>query len=535
MAEPIEDTEYLGSGADLPNLAPDLGATTLPSARSYGSWAAQAREVLVESVALGEVVYMRARVCPFCASVIRCPTSDQSLVEHMKSGACRAKQQDLEAEIRGAGAEPEPLDARPDLPTSGNKSLSFYICGMNRDGDRVFVRSHTCSGVVSTPGGSSCNACIDAVRSRGFQQVIQRATTETPANGLNIKYYSHRQVVDLLDTKEEKLKRYRLKGIEVNRNAQRLLGRLSDHKHLVFALAQSDDVAVGRIVRVAIRQGCGVRAIVTRIGQAREGLYHCQHYLKKDIDVALLVLRIGGPRLLYALSKATNLPSLSTVYRHSERSYLQPSIAFPTMDEVLANILSICGPAFIAELGIRGFSILIDELTLEERLRYSIFLDAILGLCREHAGVCNVQNMTGRPISDFYHIKDLLDAGECHRAKEATLIALAPFGRTNYGPMVILVSGTCKTETVGVQQALIKLVSDAWAKSPHGESALGPVWSIATDGDARRRLAIHDLAMIRRLRPSSPIYPQLCNLPLLNLMCGDGDITHDGDFKHEEK
>jgi hypothetical protein len=345
-----------------------------------------------------------------------------------------------------------------------------------------------------------------------------------------------------------------VQGIEINRNMQQLLGKLNDHKQLMLALAVSDDVAVGRLVRVALRQGSGVRAIVTRLGQAQQGLYHCQSYSvcdpdthllapfvthdciqKKTVDVALLVLRLGGPRLLYALSKSLNLPSLSTVYRHSERSYLRPSIAFPTMDEVLANIQSICGPAQAAKPGIRGFSVMIDEIALEERLRYSAAKDAILGICREHVSMCETQNMTGRPISHLMEIKKLLDSGEWHRAKEATLVALAPFGHSNYGPMVVLISGTCKTEAVEEQKALISLVIDTWKRSSYGESALGPIWSIATDGDARRRQAIHRLCMVHRLSPASPIYQGLCKLMLLNLSCGEGDITHDGDFKHEEK
>ncbi|KAG9075570.1 hypothetical protein FRC06_010019, partial [Ceratobasidium sp. 370] len=101
--------------------------------------------------------------------------------------------------------------------------------------------------------------------------------------------------------------------------------------------------------------------------------------------------------------------------------------------------------------------------------------------------------------------------------------------------MVVLISGTCKTEPVEDQKALISLVLEAWATSTYGESALGSVWSIATDGDARRRQAIHALCMVKTLSSISPIYPQLSNLPLFNLSCGMGDITHDGDFKHEEK
>jgi len=40
--------------------------------------------------------------------------------------------------------------------------------------------------------------------------MVRRTETEVPKNGLNIAYYSHKQVCDLLDTKDETLKKYRL-------------------------------------------------------------------------------------------------------------------------------------------------------------------------------------------------------------------------------------------------------------------------------------------------------------------------------------
>jgi hypothetical protein len=103
-------------------------------------------------------------------------------------------------------------------------------------------------------------------------------------------------------------------------------------------------------------------------------------------------------------------------------------------------------------------------------------------------------------------IKKLLDSKECHQAKEAMLVTLAPFGRSNYGPMVVLISGTCKTEAIEEQKSLISLVNNAWKRSPYGKSVLGPIWSIATDGDACWHQAIPCLCMSHRLSPTSSIY-----------------------------
>ncbi|CEL58799.1 hypothetical protein RSOLAG1IB_12200 [Rhizoctonia solani AG-1 IB] len=101
--------------------------------------------------------------------------------------------------------------------------------------------------------------------------------------------------------------------------------------------------------------------------------------------------------------------------------------------------------------------------------------------------------------------------------------------------MVVLMSGTCKTESVDSQLALLKIVYQAYKKSPNGAAALGPIWSFATDGDARRRLALFRLCMKQVLCPPSPLYSELCHLEFMNLACGEDEITHDGDFKHKEK
>ncbi|KAG9079054.1 hypothetical protein FRC06_007981 [Ceratobasidium sp. 370] len=83
-----------------PVVVPDLGAPSLPSSRSYESWAVSCPTIFKEFHLGGEVSYMRAKLCTFCRIAVSCPTSDGSLVEHMKSTACKLVQEDLKAEIR---------------------------------------------------------------------------------------------------------------------------------------------------------------------------------------------------------------------------------------------------------------------------------------------------------------------------------------------------------------------------------------------------------------------------------------------------
>jgi hypothetical protein len=63
----------------------------------------------------------------------------------------------------------------------------------------------------------------------------------------------------------------------------------------------------------------------------------------------------------------------------------------------------------------------------------------------------------------------------------------------------------------------------------------GPVCSVCTDGDARQQLARYQICMTSKVTPGSDLFQLIGELPLLNLRCGQGYLTHDGDYKHEEK
>lgn len=55
---------------------------------------------------------------------------------------------------------------------------------------------------------------------------------------------------------------------------------------------------------------------------------------------------------------------------------------------------------------------------------------------------------------------------------------------------------------------------------------------LASDGEARRGVALAILTSKRKLLPTSPIYPALCSLKFMDLYVGDDDLTADKDWKH---
>ncbi|KAF8597995.1 hypothetical protein BDV93DRAFT_595589, partial [Ceratobasidium sp. AG-I] len=323
------------------------------------------------------------------------------------------------------------------------------------------------------------------------------------------------------------------------RRIQSLCGRMDDHKRLVHSIAQSDNISVGRIIQTALKNGAGIKTIIERIVKAQEGLFSPQNYSQKAFDLIALVLKIGGPRLAFAVSKALHLPGISTVRNRLNLPQLLPSVAFPTRNEILKNIESFfdCSTLQASAILRAGVSLMIDEVAIESRPRYDVHQDAVVGICREHASNDALRHLSTRsdPLNALLDTQALLDSGGCHRATEATMAAIARFGQSGYNPTVILASGTCKTEKTGNQTRWIDLLLKCWKESPHGEAVHGDIWSICTDGDSKRRRALFQLCMTSTLSESSELFRLIGHLPLLNLHCSPTQITHDGDYKHEEK
>jgi hypothetical protein len=99
-----------------------------------------------------------------------------------------------------------------------------------------------------------------------------------------------------------------------------------------------------------------------------------------------------------------------------------------------------------------------------------------------------------------------------------------------YSTRTFVVSGSCKTESFREHKRLISDSADALraAQEPHNRR----LYCICTDGEARRRRCLIDLALSRTVESSDPIYDSLSRLPLFNLRCGPDNITPDFDWKH---
>lgn len=286
-----------------------------------------------------------------------------------------------------------------------------------------------------------------------------------------------------------------------------------------------------QLVRAALNRNVSIKKLLQIMGDALAGLYHARGYESSDIDLVSIVHSIGGSKLLYAVSHAAGLPSLRTLKRQRKLIALRPCIGSIQASEIDHNLRELFGndDGDPSDRVITGHSILIDEIALEERVRYLPSKDLdneIVGICREHGGKTKLRI----DPESVDRLADLLDEGTCHIGREATVAAIASFGSDNYHAMPFLISPTCKMEQAPEQAEWIKLSLDRW-RELFGDT-YGPIWSVSTDGDGTRRAALHSLLMTKSLDPTGDLYKILGLLPGLNLETGESDIIMDGDPKH---
>ncbi|KAG1858796.1 hypothetical protein DFJ58DRAFT_840379 [Suillus subalutaceus] len=247
-----------------------------------------------------------------------------------------------------------------------------------------------------------------------------------------------------------------------------------------------------QIVNVALRNGASIHAVVNKLEDALEGVYHPQGYDASDLDIAMLVYRLGGHQLLFALSQKLTIPSLRTLRTRSAFTVLTPTIGPIHNEHFDQNIHAVVLSNLTSSTSLCGVSLMIDEIALEEMAVHFSKYNKVGSLCWKHSHLVD-------PVLQTYesavNIAQKIHNGEVHLGKELTVIGAS------------------------------------W-NATGAAAQIGPVWSLATDGDATRRAASHKLFLKIPLPQDSPLFGTLINMLGLNLFTGDNEVTLDFDFKH---
>ncbi|KLO05766.1 hypothetical protein SCHPADRAFT_802114, partial [Schizopora paradoxa] len=310
----------------------------------------------------------------------------------------------------------------------------------------------------------------------------------------------------------------------------------TDYAMFMQMAAFHDYKGVSRLIHVGLTKGASPKELLRMLGSACLGNYHVKSYSETEYEIQRLSLIIGGPKLAHTLSKALDLPSICSTQDHTSAPKLQASVGFPSRTELQHNINAVLNcEAMLAVAQSstkRGLSILIDEIAVEEIPAYDGLRDAIIGFAREDASKADFKHVN---TNSLLVLADRVAKGDVRRAKEATIVALASYGKDKYGAKPILISGTCKTETEDQQVRWMNTMLDVLLDPVDGVRSLGQLFSIASDGDATRRKTLHHILMSTPLSQKDPLYELLGGLLLMNQNCGPSNITMDIDYNHKFK
>jgi hypothetical protein len=314
----------------------------------------------------------------------------------------------------------------------------------------------------------------------------------------------------------------------------------------------------------ALSRGATPQKLQELLTRCARGDYSPKGYDRNDHDSLILVQRWGGGRLTYALNKSHGLASRSRLYHSGEP--LPRFLACPAeleMAIVKQNIESfIFSQPVVTSRCL--WTLMADNVALDERWRYSQRRNMIYGGCREHTP-------GGKPLfynssHDAHNLKQWCDEGKIHLAKEAAVFALASNTAKGYHCRPVLAQGSCKKDESWEQHATalqacaaprlacpahvpltprplisrtcnvscVQAIEKFWYGDPRGYTMRGPISNASSDGAGIfRQAAVH--LYQREKMPAGPVLDVLKQCVLFDLWSGTNFITDDTDAKHDGK
>lgn len=263
--------------------------------------------------------------------------------------------------------------------------------------NRLTLHSKQCSGAAkTTPKGKEttllpCTSCTNLQNHSVVMGMRHRALDGADEN-TPWSFLSAGQMVSSLRQKAHIINRLKLQSLNAARKIAIRNRHLAAWKRLSMAIGREDIPRIRSLMAAQHRAGASVFTMLEKIDQAARRAYSPQGYQIADFQRAFLIYKLGGRAAANIAHKALGTPSIDATKRHIMTAPLKSSSGFPTVAELESN-LSICFPPRRQHISldepqlerVQGMTMAVDELKVQERLRWDPRSNHILGVCREHA------------------------------------------------------------------------------------------------------------------------------------------------------
>ncbi|KAJ7236528.1 hypothetical protein C8J57DRAFT_1569556, partial [Mycena rebaudengoi] len=405
------------------------------------------------------------------------------------------------------------------------------------------ARSKHCLGAVVTLDGlmpcAKCSALsidIKILKGRADRSFEHIATD----NDLNLV-----QLRSKLTATKENLNTLKLKNLHSTDSLARARERETDFVDLLDFIGQNTVPGLHRLLSNAAKDGWSARKTLQYCKLAVEGKYTPYNYTQYEIDLTILLYELGGGGAVYAMNHSIfALPSRKTIQLYRRQHKLIPSVDGVRMADISHNISSLFGPHKRRDTKhadteppapmICLHTLSFDEIATERKIDYLTDIDAMGGFCLEHLQALETVKV-GKDTRVVEVAATAVREGKVHISHETSVGAIARLSEKHYGAKPVFMGPSCKKGTWRDCLETMEKVLEAWKRSAYGERLYGPIKAIASDGDAKRRLALFMMCMHTEILPGNPLYPFIKNLPGLNRRVGKDNITMDMDYKHIDK
>jgi len=167
------------------------------------------------------------------------------------------------------------------------------------------VKAVSCQRTVLEPN-SSCQKCLDLSNSTDMKVIVERAQKSGAGelSGVQRPFWNMTQLNQCIDNVISGKDRLRLDNYNAEKTIYRLRSKLALHKTILMLISQQDVKRLRQVLNVVLKNGGSLDAVYASLQRAIDGVYSAKQYNDRDLDLAFLVLALGGPKLLFALNQS---------------------------------------------------------------------------------------------------------------------------------------------------------------------------------------------------------------------------------------
>ena len=382
------------------------------------------------------------------------------------------------------------------------------------NGEEVLVaHSKTCNtsltdDFVEVNSKTINKVCVNVSESSSYKKMQDLANTEHVNINMPVDILNHEQLKNKFRDLRKEMTEKKLSTLNLVRKNSRLTKQLSLHKRLIEIIGTNDIPRLSQLIKVCLNSGMGAQSIIGRLTDAIRGKYRA-NYSEKEKDVAALVYKIGGPRLLHIMHVSHGLPGITTTFNYCKRPQYFSAAVDETFDARLQHNI-----AHIKQNTSKINTVKMDEIATESRPRWNIADNKILGLCYQHS---HEHSMKFESMDDIQRLTGLIEAGTVHLTKETLVVFIGEVGNGAHVDPILTLPSCCKTESPEFDKMISSIFKNVECDI------------LATDGDPMRRKTF--------CRMSKPIHDQqvkakLGQCPLFDINIVNGEKGVYFDDKH---